>query len=407
MTAMPEGWIEGYREPVPIRCRGALHFYSCRDSTSDRLHVVVMAPFLAHDEARRRLAGLARLHRLVAGAHVPGVGAESIDGPTPWVALDCDAVADLEVLTDFVRQSGDRPPYERTSTLGKTLMETLSRVHRTRDPDTGGDACLGSLSSSNVLFGADGRMWIVGFGAGPLSGAVVAPEVGAGGPATPSGDVYALTVFLRSQMPFTRLPPVVRRVFSGTSIRSDAKLLVLLAWSNMKVLAGPPRGRPTMDVSLAQAKKAWRMLGVEPDVAGFREWAASVIAAEPNRLPDAPRQSRTRQILLGHDGEWLETPNGMRHSLGRRRPLRRLLLALARAHAAGAPALSVDDLLEAGWPGERPLPEAGSNRVWVAISTLRKLGLGEILQRWDGGYRLDPAVPCRVERAERVAGGAL
>jgi hypothetical protein len=175
----------------------------------------------------------------------------------------------------------------------------------------------------------------------------------------------------------------------------------------MRVLAGSPRSRPTIDASLAQMRKAWRMLGMEPDVVGFREWAAAAIAAEPNRLPDAPRQSRTRQILLGHDGEWLETPNGMRHSLGRRRPLRRLLLALARAHAAGAPALSVDDLLEAGWPGERPLPEAGSNRVWVAISTLRKLGLGESLQRWDGGYRLDPAVPCRIESGARVVGGAL
>ncbi len=366
-----------------------------------------MAPFLPLDDARERLAGLARLHRLVAGPHVPGVAAESIDGPTPWVALDCDAVADLEILTDFIRQSGDRPPYERTSTVGKTLMETLSRVHRLRDPDSGMSACLGSLSPSNLLFGADGAMWIVGFGAGPLSGAVIAPEVGAGGPPTPSGDVYALTLFIRSQIPFTRLPPVMRRLFSGTSIRSDAKLLVLLAWSNMKVLAGPPRRRPTIDMSLAQVQKAWRMLGMEPDVDGFRQWAAGVIAAEPNRLPDAPRQSRTPQILLGHDGEWLETPNGMRHSLGRRRPLRRLLLALARAHAAGAPSLSVDELLEAGWPGERPLPEAGSNRVWVAISTLRKLGLGEILQRWDGGYRLDPAVPCRVESAVRVAGGAL
>jgi hypothetical protein len=35
----------------------------------------------------------------------------------------------------------------------------------------------------------------------------------------------------------------------------------------------------------------------------------------------------------------------------------------------------------------------------VTISTLRKLGLGEVLQRWDGGYRLDPAVPCHFEAA--------
>ncbi len=101
-------------------------------------------------------------------------------------------------------------------------------------------------------------------------------------------------------------------------------------------------------------------------------------------------------IRLGRDAEWLEAPNGMRHALGARRTLRRLLLALAesRRTRAGA-ALTVDELLQAGWPGEDPLPEAGQNRVYVAISTLRKLGLGEHLQRWDGGYRFDPAVACQ------------
>jgi hypothetical protein len=100
--------------------------------------------------------------------------------------------------------------------------------------------------------------------------------------------------------------------------------------------------------------------------------------------------------MLGRDGEWLETPNGMRHALGTRRPLRRLLVALAEARRdrAGA-ALTVEEMLQAGWPGEDPLPEAGHNRVYVAVSTLRKLGLGELLQRWDGGYRLDPDVQCQ------------
>jgi hypothetical protein len=371
--------------------------------TADRLHVVVMAPRLPADEARARLGGLAHVHGLIAGPHVPAVAAESLEGPSPWVALDCDAVADLEVLTDFVRHGGDRPPFEWTSTVGKTLMETLARSHQVHDPETGSAASLGSLSTANILFSGHGAMWIVGFGAGPLGGAVVAPEVAAGGPPTPGADVYALTLFLRSQIGFTKMPPVVRRVLSGHSVRSDAKLLVLLAWSNLRILAGPPQRRPTMDATLGQAQKMWRLLGFEPDTEAFRRWAAGVIAAEPQRLADAPAdapQRREPHIVLGQDGEWLATPNGMRHSLGRRRPLRRLLLALVHAHRSRAGAsLTVDELLEAGWPGEQPLPEAGSNRVWVAISTLRKLGLGETLQRWDGGYRLDPSVPCLIENA--------
>jgi hypothetical protein len=73
-------------------------------------------------------------------------------------------------------------------------------------------------------------------------------------------------------------------------------------------------------------------------------------------------------------------------------------VALAEAHRdrAGA-ALTVDELVHVGWPGENPIPRAGTNRVYVAISTLRGLGLGPLLQRWDNGYRLDPTVPCRFE----------
>jgi hypothetical protein len=74
-----------------------------------------------------------------------------------------------------------------------------------------------------------------------------------------------------------------------------------------------------------------------------------------------------------------------------------MLLALAEARRdRPGDAIDVEALLEAAWPGENPLPEAGINRVYVAISTLRKLGLSDVLQRWDGGYRLDPNVQCQL-----------
>ena len=37
------------------------------------------------------------------------------------------------------------------------------------------------------------------------------------------------------------------------------------------------------------------------------------------------------------------------------------------------------------------LPEAGASRVYVAISTLRRMGLRDLLQRIDTGYLIDPA----------------
>ncbi len=69
--------------------------------------------------------------------------------------------------------------------------------------------------------------------------------------------------------------------------------------------------------------------------------------------------------------------------------LRRVLVALIDRHAStpGAP-LSIRDILEAGWPGERPVVEAGANRVYVAIARLRSRGLRDVIDRFEDGYRL-------------------
>ena len=55
--------------------------------------------------------------------------------------------------------------------------------------------------------------------------------------------------------------------------------------------------------------------------------------------------------------------------------------------------LSLGALQEAGWPGEKILPEAASNRIYVAFNQLRKLGLKAFLQKSAEGYFLDPALP--------------
>jgi hypothetical protein len=398
LPAAPFGasWRERYRSPAPIRCRGALHFFTARDPISDRLRTIVTAPQLPLSEARSRLANLARVHRLVAGPHVPATAEHDVDGPAPWVALDCDAIADLETVQDYVRRGGEKPDFVRGAVLGKTIMETLVACHDVRDPEGGRPMCLGSLARGNVLFSADGTMWLVGFGAGPLGDACIAPEVAAGGAPTPGADVYAVMLFLRAQLEHVRLPSVLRRVFAGRSPVKDARFVVLLAWSNLKILAAPSAMRPDMKAALARAREMWRLLDIEPDVDGFAAWVSLAIASAPpveRAVSDAPPC-----IVVGGDGEWLATLDGTRHALGSRGPLRRLIVALAEAHRdrAGA-ALTVDELVHVGWPGENPIPKAGSNRVYVAISTLRGLGLGPLLQRWDGGYRLDPRAQCRFE----------
>jgi hypothetical protein len=146
-----------------------------------------------------------------------------------------------------------------------------------------------------------------------------------------------------------------------------------------------------MDAALDHARLVWRELGFEPDTAGFTTWVARAIAVgddEPAATGDAAH------LRVSREGDWLEV-DGTRHSLATRRPLRRILVALAEARCArGGTVLAVTELLRVGWPGEDPLPDAGANRVYVAVSTLRRLGLGTRLQHRDGGYRLDPEVPC-------------
>ena len=46
------------------------------------------------------------------------------------------------------------------------------------------------------------------------------------------------------------------------------------------------------------------------------------------------------------------------------------------------------ELLRAGWPGERVVARAGANRVYNALATLRSIGLRDVIERVDSGYRI-------------------
>ncbi len=109
------------------------------------------------------------------------------------------------------------------------------------------------------------------------------------------------------------------------------------------------------------------------------------------------RRVEREPYVVDVQGRWYTTPEGTRHDLERRKTLARVLATLieARREAPGR-ALSVADLLERAWAEERLLPRAGANRVYVAVTTLRKLGLRDLLARTDAGYLLDQDVPLRI-----------
>jgi len=115
--------------------------------------------------------------------------------------------------------------------------------------------------------------------------------------------------------------------------------------------------------------------------------------------PSAPASREQAAVLVGSGGSWLQVPGGEAQDLRRRKAMRFILDRLAdeRRTSPGA-GLPLEVLLEVGWPGEKVMPSAGANRVYVALTTLRKLGLRKILLSRDDGYLLDPATP--VERVE-------
>lgn len=118
--------------------------------------------------------------------------------------------------------------------------------------------------------------------------------------------------------------------------------------------------------------------------------------AEPLAYPEALAVARVVQLFAAAVPErtirydktlrWLAA--GRTHIDLRRRPvLRRVLARLVRGRieqkGVPVPALT---LIESTWPEDRSKRHALDNRLWVALSTLRKLGLNDLIVREDGGY---------------------
>jgi predicted ATPase len=105
---------------------------------------------------------------------------------------------------------------------------------------------------------------------------------------------------------------------------------------------------------------------------------------------DFPRDA----LVADAGGAWFRPPRGAIVDITGRRPLRRLLveLLLRRRNEPGRP-VAADVLARVAWPGEALRHKQAVNRLRVALATLRRLGLGAVLQTRVGGYLLDPGCP--------------
>ena len=98
-------------------------------------------------------------------------------------------------------------------------------------------------------------------------------------------------------------------------------------------------------------------------------------------------------LIVSRDGQRFRPPGGAWHDFGRKTSAKHILAALVRQHSrSDAPPLTVEAIFEAGWGEQSIQPESLANRVYVALSDLRKRGLGPLLMRSDDGYFLDPTL---------------
>ncbi|MCY1054658.1 tetratricopeptide repeat protein [Nannocystis sp. SCPEA4] len=157
------------------------------------------------------------------------------------------------------------------------------------------------------------------------------------------------------------------------------------------------------------------MMGADPETrAGLLAEARALVEAHPSDdsrfalraalacLPELGPRLAGAPLIIRAGARGFRVPGADQDvDLHRRAPLRRIVVALARKRLdAPGEALALEELLDAGWPGERVRDSAGANRVHVALSTLRNLGLRAFLVSGPDGYALTSASPCLLEDGE-------
>lgn len=404
-----ERWLGRFLDPLPVSAEGAFRITAARDAVSGRECVVVTGSPLARvDGVRAALAALHDAHARIAHPIVAPVLARGDEGD--WVALDVPARTDLAGLLMLARAREISIEHGAADGFITSLRDGLFAAFATQDA-AGRPLSLGAIAYGNVLFAPDGRFWIVGFGhnvivadeSGRMGGrgtAFQAPEVAIGAPPTRSSEFVALLHFMRALVPFMRLRPAIVRVLAGNSLREDFELIGKLVWFERRVLTALPETRASIDQAIATSDRIRDLLGVRPDPDAFRR-AIGVILEEEGRLLVGAAQVSWRVAVDGSRIERIGLPPLVVPGRG---ALRRIVLALVRARIERPGAsLTLSDLASAGWPGERMLARAARNRVHVAVSTLRKLGLGHDVESSAGAYRINPAIVIAMVDAEAAA----
>jgi hypothetical protein len=165
---------------------------------------------------------------------------------------------------------------------------------------------------------------------------------------------------------------------------------LLEAYDNFLALVPSAGGKPfQLEVGPAAGNESTTLRN-QDDLRVARLILKTAASVPGDVLQDEPPET----MIVGSLGGWFLAPDGRGTELSSRPTLARILARLveARSHDPGRP-VSAEQLIAVGWPGDVILPNAARNRLRVAISTLRKLGLGDAIVGGRGGYLLDRSIP--------------
>ncbi len=170
---------------------------------------------------------------------------------------------------------------------------------------------------------------------------------------------------------------------------ADARRFLMIA---AKILLRRADHQPEDDLVAAGKEKLSDQTPLGGPVRIARRWLVHVLATRAGRATTPEADAMGPLLKVGPDFHWFEI-GGERTDIRRRGAMRRVFMSLTNTLDNNpGQALTLDEVLEAGWPGQTVSPEAGANRVYTVVRNLRRAGLEDVLLTRDDGYLIDPTV---------------
>jgi len=218
------------------------------------------------------------------------------------------------------------------------------------------------------------------------------PQVGS----VPSQQLLALHAIEQGRLgaAVQWLEQTIEPLGSGSRYAAERKLSRELL-AGARLLRDGAASPPSEGMELPFARAMWAVKtgeGVQATAAveALRDGSWSGVVLHRIGLQQLARTKELRRTWrVSTEGRWFQAPGEDPVDLRRRHKLQRLLTTMMDRHRAlpGEPVPRAD-LLEATWPGAVHNPSL-HNRLYVAVSTLRRLGFTPLVKA-RGGYRLAP-----------------